>query len=119
MTDSHTIKAKKAQYDDLYQTLKTSIDEDRLIRDPLRTLAYGTDASFYRLIPLIVVRVDNEEEVKQVIKAAQERELPVTFRAAGTSLSGQAVSDSVLIQLSDKWKGHRIHEHGHHISLQP
>lgn len=119
MTDSHTIKAKKNQYDDLYQTLKTSIDEDRLIRDPLRTLAYGTDASFYRLIPQLVVRVDNEEEVKQVIKAAQERKLPVTFRAAGTSLSGQAVSDSVLIQLSDKWKGHRIHEHGHHISLQP
>ena len=119
MTDSLVVNNKKAQYDDLYQTLKNSIDDSRLIRDPLRTLAYGTDASFYRLIPQIVVRVDNEAEVRLVINAARERKLPVTFRAAGTSLSGQAVSDSILVQLSDNWKGHRIHEHGHSISLQP
>lgn len=119
MIDSQMMNNKKAQYDDFYQTLKNSIDDTRLIRDPLRTLAYGTDASFYRLIPQIVVRVDNEAEVKLVINEARERKLPVTFRAAGTSLSGQAVSDSVLVQLSDNWKGHRIHEGGHSISLQP
>lgn len=120
-TDSLADKA--AQYLDLYFALKDAktgaIDETRLIRDPLRTLAYGTDASFYRLIPQLVVRVDNEAEVQLVLKEARKRNLPVTFRAAGTSLSGQAVTDSILMQLSDNWKGHRVHEHGHHISLQP
>jgi len=114
---------KATQYHDLYFALKDAkkgaIDESRLIRDPLRTLAYGTDASFYRLIPQLVVRVDNEAEVQLVLKEARKRNLPVTFRAAGTSLSGQAVTDSILMQLSDNWKGHRVHDHGHRISLQP
>jgi D-lactate dehydrogenase len=34
---------------------------DRLFCDPLRTLAYGTDASFYRLVPRIVARVAGVE----------------------------------------------------------
>ncbi|MEL0635339.1 FAD-binding and (Fe-S)-binding domain-containing protein [Marinomonas sp. TI.3.20] len=106
-------------YQDLYNVLKNVIDDSRLIRDPLRTLAYGTDASFYRLIPQLVVRVNDEEEVRLVLKEAKSRKLPVTFRAAGTSLSGQAVTNSILIQLSDQWKGHTIHQHGHVISLQP
>ncbi len=119
MTTSHTVGEKQSQYDDLYRVLKDSIDESRLIRDPLRTLAYGTDASFYRLIPQLVVRVDNEHEVQLVLKEARSRHLPITFRAAGTSLSGQAVTDSILMQLSDNWKGHKIHDHGHSISMQP
>jgi D-lactate dehydrogenase len=32
----------------------------RIISDPLRTLAYGNDASFYRLVPKIVIRAENE-----------------------------------------------------------
>jgi D-lactate dehydrogenase len=45
--------------------------------------------------------------------------VPVTFRAAGTSLSGQAVTDSVLIQLREGWRGHEILENGQAIRLQP
>mgnify|MGYP000256460765 CR=1 FL=1 len=122
-TSTDSLASKAAQYRDLYFALKDAkngaIDETRLIRDPLRTLAYGTDASFYRMIPQLVVRVDNEAEVQLVLKEARERNLPVTFRAAGTSLSGQAVTDSILMQLSDNWKGHRLHDHGRSISLQP
>ncbi|SBS39550.1 putative FAD-linked oxidoreductase [Marinomonas spartinae] len=119
MTSSPAMTDKKAQYDAIHQSLKNTIDESRLIRDPLRTLAYGTDASFYRLLPQLVVRVNNEDEVRIVLKEAKSRNLPVTFRAAGTSLSGQAVTDSILLQLSDQWKGHRILDQGQRISLQP
>ena len=118
-TATNTLAHKATHYHDLYLALKNVIDDARLIRDPLRTLAYGTDASFYRLIPQLIVRVDNEDEVRIVLEEARQRDLPVTFRAAGTSLSGQAVTDSILIQLSDNWKGHRVHDHGHSISLQP
>ena len=100
----------KQVYQELYNELSGFISKERLIHDELRTLAYGTDASFYRLIPQLVVRVDNEQEVISVLKATAARQLPVTFRAAGTSLSGQAVTDSVLIQLSSNWRGYRIHE---------
>lgn len=39
------------------------IPQDRRFDDPLSTLAFGTDASFYRLIPKLVIRVESEDEV--------------------------------------------------------
>ncbi len=58
----------------------------RLITDRLRTLAYGTDASCYRLILKIVAVVESEDEVSRLLACCRDLELPVTFRAAGTSL---------------------------------
>jgi len=106
-------------HDQLHHDLQRFIPAERLISDPLRTLAYGTDASLYRLIPKLVVRVDSEEEMRCVLALAHRHETPVTFRAAGTSLSGQAVTDSVLLQLGDGWRGWRIGESAATISLQP
>ncbi|UTW14133.1 FAD-binding and (Fe-S)-binding domain-containing protein [Marinobacterium rhizophilum] len=109
----------KPAYSAFLQELAAFIPETRLITDPLRTLAYGTDASFYRLVPQIVVRVESEQEIIQLLRLAAAQQIPVTFRAAGTSLSGQAVTDSVLVQLGDGWKGHRLHKDASMISLQP
>ncbi|MBX8581016.1 FAD-binding oxidoreductase [Pseudomonas cichorii] len=95
------------------------IPENRRFDDPLSTLAFGTDASFYRLIPKLVIRVESEDEVVALLKLAQTENVPVTFRAAGTSLSGQAISDSVLLVLGDNWNGREVREQGAQIRLQP
>lgn len=95
------------------------IPAERRFDDPTSTLAFGTDASFYRLIPKLVVRVESEDEVVGLIQLAQRDRVPVTFRAAGTSLSGQAISDSVLIVLGDNWNGREIRGQGEQIRLQP
>ncbi|MBP9962038.1 MAG: FAD-binding oxidoreductase, partial [Pseudomonas sp.] len=95
------------------------IPKDRRFDDPTSTLAFGTDASFYRLIPKLVIRVESEDEVVALLKLAQRDHVPVTFRAAGTSLSGQAISDSVLIVLGDNWNGREIRTQGQQIRLQP
>ncbi|QPG63797.1 FAD-binding oxidoreductase [Pseudomonas sp. BIGb0427] len=95
------------------------IPAERRFDDPLSTLAFGTDASFYRLIPKLVIRVESEDEVVALLKLAQRERVPVTFRAAGTSLSGQAISDSVLIVLGDNWNGREIRHQGQQIRLQP
>ncbi|MEB0160186.1 FAD-binding protein, partial [Pseudomonas sp. AH2 (2023)] len=95
------------------------IPQNRRFDDPLSTLAFGTDASFYRLIPKLVIRVESEDEVVALLKLAQTERVPVTFRAAGTSLSGQAISDSVLLVLGDNWNGREIREQGTQIRLQP
>ena len=95
------------------------IPKDRRFDDPLSTLAFGTDASFYRLIPQLVIRVESEDEVVALLQLAQRDHVPVTFRAAGTSLSGQAISDSVLIVLGDNWNGREIRGQGTQIRLQP
>ena len=95
------------------------IPADRRFDDALSTLAFGTDASFYRLIPKLVIRVESEDEVVALLKLAQRDHVPVTFRAAGTSLSGQAISDSVLIVLGDNWNAREIRDQGMQIRLQP
>ncbi|AZD27580.1 FAD-binding and (Fe-S)-binding domain-containing protein [Pseudomonas chlororaphis] len=95
------------------------IPQERRFDDPLSTLAFGTDASFYRLIPQLVIRVESEDEVVALLKLAQRDRVPVTFRAAGTSLSGQAISDSVLLVLGDNWNGREIRDQGQQIRLQP
>jgi D-lactate dehydrogenase len=95
------------------------VPAERRFDDPLSTLAFGTDASFYRLIPKLVVRVETEAEVTGLLKLAHGMRVPVTFRAAGTSLSGQAISDSVLIVLGDNWNGREIRNGGEQIRLQP
>ncbi len=95
------------------------IPKDRRFDDPLSTLAFGTDASFYRLIPQLVIRVESEDEVVALLQLAQRDHVSVTFRAAGTSLSGQAISDSVLIVLGDNWNGREIRGQGTQIRLQP
>jgi D-lactate dehydrogenase len=95
------------------------IPAERLFDDALSTLAFGTDASFYRLIPKLVVRVEREEEVVELLRLAAAHRVAVTFRAAGTSLSGQAISDSVLIVLGDHWNGREIRDSGARIRLQP
>ena len=95
------------------------IPAERRFDDPLSTLAFGTDASFYRLIPKLVVRVEAELEVVDLLRLAGAHQVPVTFRAAGTSLSGQAISDSVLIVLGDNWNGREVRGQGSQIRLQP
>jgi len=85
----------------LIDALSSILPARQLVTDPLRRLAYGTDASFYRLTPEVVAVVESEAEVQALLKVAGAQGRSVTFRAAGTSLSGQAVSDSVLALIGE------------------
>jgi len=85
----------------IIEALSRSLPERQVITDPLRRLAYGTDASFYRMTPEVVAVVESEENVQAVLQVARTHNRPVTFRAAGTSLSGQAVTDSVLALIGE------------------
>ena len=105
-------------YSALYRDLKKVIPASRLVTDPLRTLAYGSDASFYRLIPKLVIEARDEDEVVLCLDLANKHHTPVTFRAAGTSLSGQAITDSVLIRLGWGWRDYSINADGSEIRLQ-
>ncbi|HEX9006420.1 MAG TPA: FAD-binding oxidoreductase, partial [Bacteroidota bacterium] len=107
-------------YTELRRRLATTIPADRLLTDPLSTLALGTDASFYRLIPRLVVRLESERETLELLRQARQLRLPLTFRAAGTSLSGQAVSDSILALLSPPaWNAIRVSDDAALITLGP
>lgn len=108
-----------SHYQQLITQLATRVASERIITQPAQRLAYGTDASFYRLVPKIVLRLQSLDEVVFTIQSCAELGIHFTFRAAGTSLSGQAVSDSVLITLTDDWREHQILDGGDKIRLQP
>ncbi|MDR0540961.1 MAG: FAD-binding oxidoreductase, partial [Dysgonamonadaceae bacterium] len=95
------------------------VPTERIYTDELRRLAWGADAGFYRLIPQIVIRTENEDEVSRLLAIADKLNVPVTFRAAGTSLSGQAVSDSVLIVAGKNWEKYTIAPDNQSITMQP
>ena len=85
----------------LISALGNALPARQVVFDDLRRLAYGTDASFYRLTPEVITIVENEAEVQAVLAIAQAHQRPVTIRAAGTSLSGQAVTDGVLMLIGE------------------
>ena len=107
------------EYLRFYEALLPVIPKERMFHDALSTLAYGTDASFYRLIPKLVIRAKDEREIAAILHQADLQNIPVTFRAAGTSLSGQAVSDSVLVVVSHGWQDWKVLDEGRKIRLQP
>jgi D-lactate dehydrogenase len=113
------VRALPAPYRALREELLGFLPDSRVVIDPLRRLAYGTDASFYRLVPQIVAQVRTADEVALLLEAAGRARLPVTFRAAGTSLSGQAVSDSVLAVVAGGFRGARVLDRGERIALEP
>ena len=63
--------------------LRSFIPQARMFDDPIRTFAYGTDASFYRLNPKVVIKITSEEEIVKVLPIAVKHQVPVTFRSAG------------------------------------
>ena len=107
------------KYQSFLKEIRSFIPEERIYTDEVRRLAWGTDAGFYRLIPEIVIRSDTENEISRILTLAKSSHLPVTFRAAGTSLSGQAISNSILIVAGKHWENYEILDNGKKIRLQP
>ncbi|MEE4178134.1 MAG: FAD-binding and (Fe-S)-binding domain-containing protein [Bacteroides sp.] len=92
--------------------LRRELGSSKVFTKPVDLLSKGTDASFYRLIPQLAVRVESEQEAIAVIKACFEVGIPLTFKAGGTSLSGQTITDSVLMEIGDRYSGSHISEDG-------
>jgi D-lactate dehydrogenase len=103
----------------LIQDLLAALPTRQVITDDLRRLAYGTDASFYRLIPQVVVVIENEEQARSVLATARQHQTPVTFRAAGTSLSGQALSDGVLALIGEGFATFELADDASQVRVGP
>ncbi len=100
--------------------LQQHLPLEQIISDEMLRYAYATDASMYRMLPQLVVIIYNEKEVVVVLQHAAALGMKLTFRAAGTSLSGQAVSDQVLVVLAPAaWQAYAISPDGGQITLEP
>ncbi|WP_421919983.1 FAD-binding and (Fe-S)-binding domain-containing protein [Marinifilum sp.] len=109
----------EGNYKKFYEEIKSDIEKSRIYTDEIRNLAYGTDAGFYRLTPKITIRAKNEKELTKALSLANKYGLPVTFRAAGTSLAGQTITDSILIFAGKHWEECTILKNGEEVRMQP
>lgn len=109
----------ESNYSNFLNGVRQFIPQERIYTDELRRLAWGTDAGFYRHIPQIVIRSASEDEVSKLLVLSDKYDIPVTFRAAGTALSGQSITDSVLIVAGKNWEKYTIADNGKKITMQP
>ncbi|MCE9677704.1 FAD-binding oxidoreductase [Shewanella sp. AS1] len=86
-------------YSAVVADLKAKLGQDAVSDDPVRRFAWSTDASYFRIVPEVVVHAETLEQAKQTLEVARQHQAPVTFRAAGTSLSGQAIGEGILLIL--------------------
>src|ERR1043165_3534577 len=80
---------------------------------------WAGDASIYHLVPRVVVIPTTVAAVQAVLRIAGEERVPVCFRAGGTSLSGQAVTDGILVVVSRHLRGVEVAADARHVTCGP
>ncbi len=103
----------------LRAALEAAVGAARVTTRPLDRIAWAPDASFYRLVPRAVVHASSASEVRALFAASRAHGVPLTFRAAGTSLSGQAITDGLLVEVARGMRGLAVEDGGRLIRLQP
>lgn len=104
---------------DAERALFRAVGSERVRTDAVTRLAFAPDASLYWLVPKAVVFPATIAEVQQLFAWSHRYGIPLTFRAAGTSLSGQAVTAGVLVEVRRHWQRWQILDHGQRLRSQP
>jgi D-lactate dehydrogenase len=86
---------------------------------PIDRYGIAHDASHYRLVPALVSRPRSAEEVAAQLRLAAATRTHVAFRSAGTSLSGQAGTDGVLLDVRTHFAGVKVLDGGARVRLGP
>jgi D-lactate dehydrogenase len=103
----------------LRRELEELLGPDRLLARPGDIVRYASDASPYRLFPRAVVMAHDADDVAKVLAYGREKEIPVTFRAGGTSLNGQGQSDGILVDVRRHFRGIAVEEDGTRARVKP
>jgi D-lactate dehydrogenase len=104
---------------DLIADLRRVLPAERLLTGDLERTAFASDASMYHLVPRAVALAESETEISAILAVARTHRVAATFRAGGTSLSGQGVTDGILIEVARHWKGATVEANGTRIRSRP
>lgn len=103
----------------LRNELAQIIAVDRILDRPIDLIAFASDASFYHLIPKVIVFPNSIQEIQALFQYSRQRRIPLTFRSAGTSLSGQSVTDGILVEVKRNWQRISVLEDGKKLQVEP
>jgi D-lactate dehydrogenase len=95
------------------------IPAERIKTRYIDLVSYGCDAGFYFLLPKAVVKPVSEEEIVQLFSFSHQQKVPLVFRTGGTSLSGQSITDGILVDLSQYWNRLSLEDEGSLVRVQP
>ena len=103
----------------LRSRLVAALGADRVLTRALDLIRYASDASPYRLIPRAVAVPRDVQDIASLLRCATELQVPVTFRAGGTSLNGQSQTDAILVDVRRHWRRVRVQDDGARLRAQP
>lgn len=99
--------------------MKGIIPAERIRARLIDRISFASDAGFYYLVPKAVVQPVSETEIAALFRFSQQHKIPLVFRTGGTSLSGQAITDGILVDLSQHWNKVSIESGGDVVRVQP
>lgn len=114
-----TATANKLSPNQIREQVGSFMDPARILTRLIDRIAFASDAGLYRLVPLAVVQPIGTEEVRQLFRFSLKKRIPMTFRAGGTSLSGQAITDGILVDVGRYWRSASVEENGRLLRAQP
>ncbi len=104
---------------DLNQQLRAILPAERIRTRLIDRYAFAPDASHFYLVPKAVVMPVSTAEIQDLFAFSHKNGINLTFRAGGTSLSGQAVTDGILVDLSRHWRTVKAENDGKTVRVQP
>ena len=104
---------------DLKAELIALLGKQNVFHRAIDLVRYASDASPYRLIPQVVVLPRTTDDIVKLFRYCRENGRHATFRAAGTSLNGQSLSDDILIDVRRHWYGAKVEDDGRRVRARP
>ncbi|MCD1146178.1 FAD-binding oxidoreductase [Kocuria sp. LUK] len=114
-----TAPAAPRPHEALLEDLRTRCGRTVVVDSELEHRALAHDASHYLLQPAAVVRPGTAEDVAAVLRTVARHGAGLTFRSGGTSLSGQAVTDQVLVDVRRGFRAVEVLDGGRRVRVQP
>ncbi|WP_098053749.1 FAD-binding and (Fe-S)-binding domain-containing protein [Kocuria marina] len=90
-----------------------------VVTGELERRAVAHDASHYLMQPRAVLRPRDTHEVGRIFAAAADTDAGLTLRSGGTSLSGQSVTDQILVDVRRHFKSVEVLDRGARVRVQP
>lgn len=104
---------------ELKADLVTLLGKQNVLHRAIDLVRFASDASPYRLIPQVVVQPRTIDDIVKLFRYCRENGRHATFRAAGTSLNGQSLSDDLLVDVRRHWYGASVEESGYRVRARP
>ncbi|MFD9426182.1 MULTISPECIES: FAD-binding and (Fe-S)-binding domain-containing protein [unclassified Streptomyces] len=103
----------------LRSDLTALLGADKVLWKVSDLVRYASDASPYRFLPQVVVVPEDIDDISAILSYAHGRSRDVVFRAAGTSLNGQAQGEDILVDVRHHWTGIEVLDDGARARIRP